>query len=403
MMCRQKRIPFAVATLVVVSCVVGHCAMLAPNVNMKDATEDHCFEPSQDVSDDDESCFLRLNSQTTGSRVRSFGSHQASTLGSSEVPSYMHADGSSSPSPPPWQLWTARNGKCEREEMQPEIRSAIQTPPTVLKYSNVGSKASIALLLLGRSANVDDSKRIKTNFIEAVGEDHVDTFLNVGADGGELLAAVQLLRPKVWSLNNFTLPTNFSLCKGEQRKGTCIAEDNNQDTNVGCYKHDDAGRPFCSRCDTLKYYQQFGRIFLTYTYAKEYEALHSLQYMYFVRMRTDLIGWKGTPFFLWSEWSRVFDQSKIYIKRLEAKKLKYTSTIKHGEYFFHDKFFVAPRLQSDKVFSALSTYMHCQRQKEIEHLCVPNHWTWATPECILKVHLKTCLPGSISETFPLER
>eukprot|EP00747_Dinoflagellata_sp_TGD_P129576 gnl/TRDRNA2_/TRDRNA2_174705_c0_seq4.p2 gnl/TRDRNA2_/TRDRNA2_174705_c0~~gnl/TRDRNA2_/TRDRNA2_174705_c0_seq4.p2 ORF type:complete len:135 (-),score=13.89 gnl/TRDRNA2_/TRDRNA2_174705_c0_seq4:175-579(-) len=132
---------------------------------------------------------------------------------------------------------------------------------------------------------------------------------------------------------------------------------------------------------------------------KKYEALHSLQYKYFVRLRTDLKSATKfpMPFPAWTHWSK-FDQGKLYIQTRGQ-------TIDSNDHNrgFKDTFFIVGRSQSDKVFSMVSTYMQCQRREENEQVCTPNHWSWASPECILKVHLKTCLPGSISETFPLER
>eukprot|EP00747_Dinoflagellata_sp_TGD_P206316 gnl/TRDRNA2_/TRDRNA2_80039_c0_seq1.p1 gnl/TRDRNA2_/TRDRNA2_80039_c0~~gnl/TRDRNA2_/TRDRNA2_80039_c0_seq1.p1 ORF type:complete len:285 (+),score=11.23 gnl/TRDRNA2_/TRDRNA2_80039_c0_seq1:121-975(+) len=226
--------------------------------------------------------------------------------------------------------WIARRGKCERAWMQSEIRSAIQTPPAFLNLSNVSSKASIALLIIGRIIDKPRIELIRSNIIEAVDEHRVDAFLNLGTgregweDGeigperhrNDVELAVKLLRPKVWSLNSLDIPSNVHLCKGEQTNNTCTADDASE--YVGCYKHK-GNQKLCSRCDSLKYFQQFGRLFLTYVYAKEYEAMHSHQYLYFVRLRTDLYGSPimQVPFPAWSHWLK-FDQGKIYMNGNQA-------------------------------------------------------------------------------------
>jgi hypothetical protein len=182
---------------------------------------------------------------------------------------------------------------------------------------------------------------------------------------------------------------------------------------VGCYR--EVGRA-CTTCDTRKYWSQFGRQVLAYEMLLAAEATRKLRYSWVVRVRSDF---KGVPRAKWPPWPHGWStgqtgQADEASRAGEAGKAipqvggntppnKAASVFMGGltgwsrrdeRWVPYDWFAVVRRHLAERFFSVGFSFLPCQLRSANERYCTgATSWDWASPECILKVHLSLCVGG----------
>ena len=167
----------------------------------------------------------------------------------------------------------------------------------------------------------------------------------------------------------------------------CVAEDSDdprRERSVGCYKKG------CEVCDASKYLLQTLRRFLCWQLVREHERHHRARpYNFVVYARIDAAAWqlrRLPPSMLAPEAAGLLGLS-IYV--LEFRRF--------GVRVPDDNFAVVARGLADAYFGAFGSFTQCQRREDGEPLCTAaarsrgSQWgIWATPECLLKLHLHRC-------------
>ena len=233
-----------------------------------------------------------------------------------------------------------------------------------------------------------------------------DVFLHLGLEGASprvLLEAVRLLRPvsyrfALWrpvadgrasslcprSANASALSVPWSEV---QSSASCVAADSDDpklERSVGCYA---VG---CTECDPRKYLPQTLRRLLGFRLMERHEATRGQRYRAIIATRIDAADWQAQalPRSLFRYQDPTWlDTSAVYVLSLR----------RFGSQIPDDNFAVLPRQSAEAYFGVFGSLTQCQRRSEGMAACggTTAQWGWwATPECLLKVHLMRCRPAS---------
>ena len=299
--------------------------------------------------------------------------------------------------------------QCDRH-LLPERE--LGSPPGVVELHEATKAAAIAVLITGRLAEPVQPPSLPTRLhtlrelLGQIGRAHTDVYLSTDdpapTNGGLFALACELLHP-VWTqrVDWLAAPLPAANC----RLGTgriCQADDSaDHSTHIGCYA--DGGRA-CAKCNTSKYFAQFGRLLHAWRAARERERARGLPYAWAMRIRTDA---RGAPSFLppfdpdreWSE-SKMPNHT-VYGFGLAGNGLRPP----RPSYIGRDMFFIVPRGLADRFFAVALSFLGCQSRRAHKLICGVDHegeprWYWGAPECVLKAHLLACGLGHMRTTLP---
>ena len=184
-----------------------------------------------------------------------------------------------------------------------------------INYPEVKTGSEVALLITGLFNPTDRAGSTLATRLQgladAIGGDHLHAFINAGLerepadlmerDDAAIRAAALLKKAPVlvrvlskspvtaWEVTRMSVSSHLPCRPGPP---ACISSDSTgvyKSQQIGCYR--DHGRS-CTRCDTRKYWAQFGRLALSLEMVRAYEAHRDAQYRWLVRLCADF---KNTP------------------------------------------------------------------------------------------------------------
>ena len=232
--------------------------------------------------------------------------------------------------------------------------------------------------------------------MDAIGRNLTHVFASLGLKSSRTVAPSAALRQALssttiaWSIGNLRIKEG-AICP-DLGNASCVSYDSAgmyKSQEVGCYVG--RGRK-CAACDARKYWLQFGRLALCLQQMREHEVRRGRHYAWLARIRSDF---KSVPAFPpYAAW-RDAPSDRVYFNGLVG-----WSQDRHGDRrVFYDWFAVVPRELARRFFAVGFRFLRCQRREENEPLCAGG-FDWATPECILKVHVSVCIGPSKLQTFP---
>ena len=212
---------------------------------------------------------------------------------------------------------------------------------------------------------------------------NADVFVHtaiVGTSPHAVLTAIMRLRPTAWRIFSWRFRRNTATCA----EAACDSEDPSRPTRsgkqhshaaVGCY---DQLR--CSRCRTHKYLPMLLRRWLCWRLVEHYEAVRRARYSLVVYARTD--GLESPR--CWDCGSRqALRELHVEINTVRTSQLR-----AFGDSVPSDNGAVMARDAAPRYFSSVLETGRCQLRTHNERICGVGTWgVWASPECLLKIHL----------------
>ena len=228
---------------------------------------------------------------------------------------------------------------------------------------------------------------------------------------------VRHVRPVAWRVH---LRAAVGASEGGCAPSACVAADSDDarlEHSVGCY----AAHKRCIECDLSKYHPQALRSLLAYHLIANHEqrARRGASYRFIVATRVDAHSWM-VPSDLHPLMSHLLARQKSagsratrraaavsndvhrHISRATAPRLgsahsqsKPQVVVLERRYGgVDDNFAIVPAALSRRYFSHIVTFAKChEREVGVEACGTAVDWgSWATPECVLHVHLRTALP-----------